>query len=74
MSGGAPEEHPGGDERLLRVAGTARHDTLVRRVEPQGCRRRAVGDKVDPEKLHRDETFRKAEHRCEEDAEDFPNV
>ena len=68
------EEEPLAHEWFPAVSRWVTHDRMVWRVEAQCSRGKAVGDKVDPEKLDGDESLRHAEEHSEEDGDDFANV
>ena len=61
------EEEPAGDEGVFDVSRGLIHDVDIRGIKAEGRGREAVGDKVDPEELDRNESFRQTEGGRQED-------
>lgn len=69
-NGQVSEEEPARDERLLWVAGRFVHDVQVWGVKAKGSGRQAIGHKINPQKLHWNQSLRETQNGCQEDAED----
>lgn len=68
------EEEPLAHERLTTIPWWYAHDAVIRWVEAQSGRWQTVRNKVDPEELDRNKSFRHAEENSQEDADDFTNI
>merc|ERR1719402_1786529 len=68
------EEQPGSDKSFVRSSGLLLHDVEIWGVEGEGGGGETVSDQVNPQELHGDQSFGKAESGGEEDADDFANV
>ena len=62
------EEQPLANKRLAAVSGWNPHNRVVRRVEAQSCSRQTVRDKVNPQELDRNQSFRHSQQDRKENA------
>lgn len=68
------EEDPAGDEVLVSLTWLLLHHVLVWGVEAEGRGWEAISHQVDPQKLHRVETFWNAQERGKEDRSHLANI
>lgn len=60
------EEKPLANKRLTTVPWRHSHNGVISRIETEGCGRQTVRHKVDPEKLHRDQSLRHSKKNRQE--------
>lgn len=69
-----PEEQPSRDQTLISLTGWFVHDVEIRWVETKGSSGQTVSDKVDPQQLYGDQSFRETQGSSQEDGDYFTNV
>lgn len=68
------EEKPRPNERLPAVTGWQAHNSMIGRIEAKRSRRQTIRDKVDPEKLDGNESFRHSEEYSQKDRHNLSDV
>mmetsp|Transcript_15670 Transcript_15670/g.37760 ORF Transcript_15670/g.37760 Transcript_15670/m.37760 type:complete len:347 (-) Transcript_15670:1641-2681(-) len=69
-----PNESPWSDELVVRSARRLDHDIQVRRVESQGGGREPIGDQINPEQLHWNQSLWNSQRGGEKDTGDLSDV